>query len=127
MKKFSDRINADWYTTKRLSELLDEFFDDEDEPKTLTHLYCWLNIDWTTYLERSLDDRFRALLIAAENECEKWVVNHGFLNDKSFAKFELGRNHSRELNGDATSNDNDKVIVNLMLDPKSLLKTPDEE
>jgi len=97
MKKFSERINADWYTTERLEELLDEFFDLEDYPKTLTHLYRWLNIDWATFVERSLDERFKTLLTAAENECESWVVSHGFANDKSFAKFTLQTQHNRMI------------------------------
>jgi len=93
MKKFSDRIQADWHSEERLSDLLDEFFEDQDEPKTIIHLYCWLNIDWAIFIERSLDIRFKRLLIAAENECEAWVVSHGFTNDKSFARYMLTNQH----------------------------------
>ena len=103
MKKFSERINADWYTTERLAELLDEFFELEDYPKTMTHLYRWLNTDWATFTERSLDDRFKVLLTAAENECESWVVSHGFANDKSFAKFTLQTQHGRTIKTEATN------------------------
>jgi len=97
MKKFSERINADWYTTKRLEELLDEFFEDDEQLHTMTHLYAWLNIDWATFVERSLDDRFKSLLTAAENACEVYSVNHGFANDKSFAKFTLQTQHNRTI------------------------------
>lgn len=96
MKKFSERINADWHTEERLEELLNEFFEDDSEPKTLTHLYCWLNTDWATMARRSMiNDKYKSLINAAELECEKWVVNHGFENDKSFAKFTLQTQHNR--------------------------------
>ena len=96
MKKFSDRINADWTTPKALAKLLNEFFEDEEEPKTLTHLYCWLNIDWVTMVERQLDPKFSDLLIGAENYCERWVVDNGFTNDKSFARWYLTNYHGTE-------------------------------
>lgn len=98
MKKFSERINADWHTPKRLAELLDEFFEDHSEPKTLTHLYCWLNTDWITLLKRrEINDEYKRLIDAAMNECEKWVVEHGFENDRSFAKFTLQTQHNRRI------------------------------
>ena len=111
MKKFSERINADWYTPERLAELLDEFFEDESEPKTLTHLYCWLNTDWVTMMQRrSINDEYRRLIDAAENECEKWVVNHGFANDKTFAKFTLQTQHKRGLEALDSSSDVEVII-----------------
>lgn len=98
MKKFSERFNADWYTEDRLEDLLTQFFDDETEPRTLTHLYFWLNTDWLIFEKRKLlSDRFNRLLTAAELACEQWVVNHGFENDKSFAKFTLQTQHNRTI------------------------------
>ena len=118
MKKFSERINADWYTPERLAELLDEFFDDEDEPKTLTHLYCWLNTDWVTLMQRAtINDEYRRLITAAENECEKWVVNHGFENDKSFARFTLQTQHNRGVETNKT--DSSVPEIRISIDPKS--------
>jgi hypothetical protein len=98
MKKFSERFNADWYTEDRLADLLQQFFEDESEPRTLTHLYFWLNTDWITFEKRKLvSDRFNRLLMAAELACEQWVVNNGFANDKSFAKFTLQTQHNRTI------------------------------
>ena len=88
MKRFSDRINADWITSNRLEELLDEFFDDDIQPKTLPHLYAWLNTDWVTLTQRSLiNEDYMKLITAAKNRCECWIVDHGLGNDKSFAKY----------------------------------------
>lgn len=115
MKKFSERINADWYTTERLEELLNEFFDDDSEPKTLTHLYCWLNIDWIEFLSRQLDPRFASLLTAAENYCEKWVVDHGFANDKSFGRWYLANYHAKSDNEDKNNTENTPTI-NIVMD-----------
>jgi len=83
--------------------LLDEFFEDEEEPKTITHLYCWLNTDWVTIMQRrEINEEYRILIDAAMNECEKWVVNHGFTNDKSFAKFTLQTQHNRVVKAEVT-------------------------
>lgn len=114
MKKFSERINADWYTVERLEGLLNEFFEDYTEPKTLTHLYAWLNTDYINIMhKRSINDDFKRLLDAAMLECEKWVVNHGFENDKTFAKFTLQTQHNREIKQEVKTES--KVITQIEL------------
>lgn len=102
MKCFSDRINADWHTPTVLEELLIEFFDDEVIPKTITHLRAWLNNDWFDLEQKkNKHPKMRKLLETAELMCEEWVVNHGFENDKSFARWYLDRYHNKE---DQTTN-----------------------
>lgn len=94
MKRFSERINADWYSAERLEELLNEFFEDPDSNKTLTHLYCWLNTDWVTLMKRrNINEDYRRLIDAAMNYCEQWVVDHGFNADRTFAKWYLSSYH----------------------------------
>ncbi len=118
MKKFSDRINADWYTVDVLEKLLNEFFEDELEPKTMTHLYCWLNIDWFEYLERELNPKFTQLLVAAKNECEKWAVEHMVENDKSaghkilIEKHGWGSKHQAKM-GTGDSNSSAEIIIRI--------------
>lgn len=119
MKKFSQRINADWHSAEALENLLNEFFEDYTEPKTLTHLYCWLNTDWITLLKRrEINPDYRRLIDAATNECEKWVVNHGFENDKSFAKFTLQTQHQRtvETKQEIVQEQSGEVVVKLVED-----------
>jgi len=96
MKTFSQRIKADWKTRAKLEELLDEFFLNEKTYKSLTHLYCWLNISWIEFEARKKDLKFSDLLIAAENACEEWVVSHGFSADRSFARYYLDKYYKKE-------------------------------
>lgn len=97
MKKFSDRILADWHSSERLRELLNDFFDDEETPKTITHLHYWLNTDWVTLLKRrEINEDYRMLIDSATNACEQWVVGQGFANDRTFAKWYLVNYHSKD-------------------------------
>ena len=111
--KFSERINADWKTKDKLKKLLDEFFSmkvkkqhitkdgqvidyEVDAPRSLSHLYSWLNVDYIEFVKRQQNPKFTELLTAAENECERWVVEHGFDNDKQFAKWYLKEYHGKD-------------------------------
>lgn len=110
MKKFSDRISADWYTEAVLSEILDEFFSDSDIPKTLTHLYSYLNIDYIEFIKRQQLPQFSQQLTLAYNLCEQWVVEHGFSNDKAFARWYLANYHAKEAKVEASSD----LTINFM-------------
>jgi len=97
MRTFSDRIAGDWFTAKRLEELLVNFFEDEEIPKSILHLYAWLNKDHVEIEHRKAkNDKYRLLIETAELMCEEWVVTQGFIRDNSFSKWFLDKYHNKE-------------------------------
>ena len=119
MRKFSERWNADWLTPTSLEELLIEFFEEDSEPKSLTHLHCWLNQDQVTIEKRKcINDTYRRLLEAAEMMCEEWAVSHGFNNDKSFAKWYLQTYHPNDDNNNISGEEVSKVEISFVTDTK---------
>ena len=109
MKKFSNRLKASWHTPKVLRQLLDQFFED-NMPKTLPHLYFWLNTNAAEISEKVMhNDKMYKLITAAETYIEARALKAGFEEDKSFAKWYLQTYHPVKPK-EETTDDSSPVI-----------------
>lgn len=93
MKKFSDRLQADWNNSTALSRILDKYFSDDEIFKTKTSLCVYLNISPREFDRRKKLTEFQELLEMAELCVQEYVEKQGFLQDKSFARFMLETQH----------------------------------
>ena len=118
MKKFTIRPTATWNSAPVLLRLLEDFFDDEEIPvKSLSHLYSWLNTDFIDIEQKkTLNSEIRQLLESAERFCECWVIEQGFVSDRSFARYYLDKYHKKEADSASPTL---PTTVNIVLDTHS--------
>lgn len=97
--------------------LLEDFFDDKEIPvKSLSHLYSWLNTDFIDIEQKkTMSSEIRQLLESAERFCECWVIEQGFISDRSFARYYLDKYHKKS---DSEATPTLPTIVNIVLDTK---------
>lgn len=83
-------------STEELKTELEAFFA-SNKPKTITHLQSYLRINWVDLLKQeTINTEFKQLINAAKLYCEEWVINEGFLNDKSFARWYHDKFYGKE-------------------------------
>ena len=81
-------------SSKKLQKRLDKFFK-SDRPKHIMAMRAYIGLDFIE-IERlkTINDRYYAALTEAEMVCENMAVDHGFENDKGFARWFLDRYHT---------------------------------